>query len=67
MIETITRVSNNTASLELVNKAIILGQELLQKPIELLDGVTETLESLKGKIQTGCFATKAICWIRSVN
>ena len=49
MIETITRVSNNTASLELVNKAIILGQELLQKPIELLDGVTETLESLKGK------------------
>ncbi len=49
MIETITRVSNNTASLELVNKAIHLGQELLQKPIELLDGVTETLESLKGK------------------
>ena len=49
MIETITRISNNTASLELVNKAIILGQELLQKPIELLDGVTETLESLKGK------------------
>ncbi len=49
MIETIGRVSNNTASLELVNKAIQLGQDLLQKPIELLDGVTETLESLKGK------------------
>lgn len=49
MIETIGRVSNNTASLQLVNKAIELGQELLQKPIELLDGVTETLESLKGK------------------
>ncbi|UKB85900.1 HAD family hydrolase [Chryseobacterium sp. MEBOG06] len=49
MIETIGRVSNNTASLELVNKAIRLGQDLLQKPIELLDGVTETLESLKGK------------------
>lgn len=49
MIETISRVTNNTASLQLVNKAIELGQELLQKPIELLDGVTETLESLKGK------------------
>jgi putative hydrolase of the HAD superfamily len=49
MIETISRVSNNTASLELVNQSIQLGQNLLQKPIELLDGVTETLESLKGK------------------
>lgn len=49
MIETIGRVSNNTASLELINKAIQLGQDLLQKPIELLDGVTETLDSLKGK------------------
>ncbi|MET3036734.1 HAD family hydrolase [Chryseobacterium sp. NRRL B-14859] len=49
MVETIGRVSDNTASIELVNKAIQLGQELLQKPIELLDGVTETLESLKGK------------------
>jgi len=49
MIETISRVSNNTASLELVNKTIQLGQELLQKPIELLAGVMETLESLKGK------------------
>lgn len=49
MIETISRVSNNTASLQLVNKAIELGQKLLQKPIELLDGVTDTLDSLKGK------------------
>lgn len=49
MIETISRVSNGKASLELVNKTIELGHELLQKPIELLDGVTHTLESLKGK------------------
>ncbi|WP_284464053.1 HAD family hydrolase [Chryseobacterium sp.] len=49
MIETISRVTHNTASLQLVNKAIELGQELLQKPIELLDGVTDTLDSLKGK------------------
>ncbi|PWN72395.1 HAD family hydrolase [Chryseobacterium phosphatilyticum] len=49
MVETINRVSNGTASLQVVSKAIELGQELLQKPIELLDGVTETLESLKGR------------------
>lgn len=49
MIETISRISNGKASLELVNKAIELGHDLLQKPIELLDGVTQTLESLKGK------------------
>ncbi|MCW3162224.1 HAD family hydrolase [Chryseobacterium oryctis] len=49
MIETISKVSENTASLELINKTIELGKELLQKPIVLLDGVTETLEQLKGK------------------
>jgi putative hydrolase of the HAD superfamily len=49
MIETLSRISNGTASIQLVNKIIAIGQELLQKPIELLDGVSETLESLKGK------------------
>ncbi|GAA5088632.1 HAD family hydrolase [Chryseobacterium ginsengisoli] len=49
MIETVCKVSNNTASLELINKTIEIGHELLQKPIELLDGVQETLENLKGK------------------
>ncbi|WP_153391870.1 HAD family hydrolase [Chryseobacterium vaccae] len=49
MIETISRVSGGTANFQLVNRAIEIGQELLQKPIELLEGVTETLESLKGK------------------
>lgn len=49
MIETITEVSGGTASLHLINEVIKLGQELLQKPIELLTGVTATLESLKGK------------------
>ncbi|WP_345988817.1 HAD family hydrolase [Chryseobacterium sp. Chry.R1] len=49
MVETICRVSSGTASLQLVNKAIELGHNLLQQPIELLEGVTETLEQLKGK------------------
>jgi len=48
MIETVNKVSNGTASLALINKTIEIGHELLQKPVELLDGVTETLEHLKG-------------------
>jgi len=49
MIETILRVTNNTASPELLHKAIQCGQELLQKPIVLLEGVETVLEALKGK------------------
>ena len=49
MIETIGRISGNTAPISLVNKTIELGQELLQKPIQLLEGVQHTLESLNGK------------------
>lgn len=49
MVETVCRVSNNTASLELINKTIEIGHDLLQKPIELLEGVEEILENLKGK------------------
>ncbi|GAA0558531.1 HAD family hydrolase [Chitinophaga japonensis] len=49
MIETILRVTNNTAPPELLHKAIQCGQELLQKPIVLLDGVETVLEALKGK------------------
>lgn len=49
MIETTHRISNGTAPLQLVNKIIALGHELLQKPVELLEGFTETLASLKGK------------------
>jgi putative hydrolase of the HAD superfamily len=49
MIETITRITNGTASLQLINDTLELGHELLQKPIELLPGVEETLESLQGK------------------
>lgn len=49
MIETVCRISNRTASMELISKTIEIGHELLMKPVELLDGITETLESLKGK------------------
>lgn len=49
MIETALRITNNTLSLEVIEKAIGYGKELLQKDIELLDGVEETLKLLKGK------------------
>lgn len=49
MVETASRISNRTVSLELIDKVIEIGHELLQKPIELLSGVQETLEQLKGR------------------
>lgn len=49
MIETILEVTNKTAPPELLYKAIQYGQEMMQKPIELLDGVESTLQQLKGK------------------
>jgi putative hydrolase of the HAD superfamily len=49
MIEAAMKISNNTLSVEVIAKIIDLGKELLQKPIELLDGVEETLKSLQGK------------------
>lgn len=49
MIETIMQVSEGTADIKVVNEVIRLGQEMLEKPIELLDGVEDVLRALKGK------------------
>jgi len=49
MIEAAMNISNNTISIEIIQKIIEYGKELLQKPIELLDGVEETLAQLHGK------------------
>jgi putative hydrolase of the HAD superfamily len=49
MMETVLEVTNKTASPDLLYKAIQYGQEMLQKPIELLDGVESTLQQAKGK------------------
>lgn len=51
MIETALRVSNHTIPPSVIEKAIQYGKELLDKPIELLDGVKETLETLKDKFR----------------
>ena len=49
MIEAAMKISNNTISIEIIEKIIDYGKDLLQKPIELLDGVEETLAQLHGK------------------
>ena len=49
MIEAAMNISNNTISIEIIEKILEYGKELLQKPIELLDGVEETLSQLQGK------------------
>jgi putative hydrolase of the HAD superfamily len=48
MIEAAMKISDNTLSVEAIEKIIVYGKELLQRPIELLDGVEETLKSLHG-------------------
>ncbi len=49
MIETALRVSNNTVGLSTIEKAIQYGKDQLEKPIELLDGIEEVLQTLKNK------------------
>ncbi|OUD37166.1 HAD family hydrolase [Flavobacterium sp. FPG59] len=49
MIEAAMNISNNTIPIEIIEKIIQYGKELLEKPIVLLDGVQETLQALHGK------------------
>ncbi|MCF6129670.1 HAD family hydrolase [Flavobacterium sp. AS60] len=49
MIEAAMKISDNTLSVEVIGEIIELGKALLQRPIELLDGVEETLKALQGK------------------
>ncbi len=49
MIETALRVSDHTLSVQGIDQLIELGKSLLQKPVELLEGVEEVLQALKGK------------------
>lgn len=49
MIEAAIKVSNGTISVDFIKKITEYGKELIEKPIELLDGVEETLQALHGK------------------
>ncbi len=49
MLETALRISDNTLNVSILEKIIQNGKEMLKKPIELLDGVEETLQALSKK------------------
>lgn len=49
MVETALRVSNNTVPVCIIEQTIQYGKELLEKPIELLEGIEEVLLALKTK------------------
>ena len=49
MIETASRISDETISVKVIGQIIGFGKELLGKPVILIDGVEETLQTLKGK------------------
>lgn len=46
MIETAIKISHGTLSTKHIERILDLGKELLQKPVELIDGVEETLQAL---------------------
>lgn len=49
MIEAALKVSDKTISIEVVDRILQLGKNMLDEPIELLDGVEEVLKTLKGQ------------------
>lgn len=49
MIETAIRISDSTIRVNVIERIIELGKEMLDKPIEKLEGVESVLENLKGK------------------
>lgn len=48
MIETALRITDHKMPISLIDKIIRIGQEMLEKPVELLPGVEEVLKELNG-------------------
>jgi putative hydrolase of the HAD superfamily len=49
MVETALRISNKTLNVDIIEKTLAFGKDLLEKPIEMLDSVEEVLNSLSKK------------------
>jgi len=49
MIETALRITDGQINTQAIEKILALGKELLNEPIELLEGVEQVLQSLQGK------------------
>ena len=58
LIETALRITNYELEPSIITKTIELGKQLLNKPVELLDDVEETLACLSSKNYTLIIATK---------
>lgn len=58
MIETALFITNNKANISIINDIIDIGKRMIDKPVELLDGVKATLEVLSDKGYTLIVATK---------
>lgn len=49
MIESALELSNNNVPQEIINEILGIGKEMIARPVELLDGVEETLQRLEKK------------------
>lgn len=49
MVETAIRITDHTIKPEVLEKMITIGKELLEKPVELMNGVEDVLKALKPK------------------
>lgn len=49
LIEAAMRISDDKVSLSVINALIDMGKEMLEAPVEVLDGIGDTLEGLVGK------------------
>ena len=50
MVECALKISNYTISQHEIEDILTIGKEMIEKPIELLDGVEEVLQKLKKKL-----------------
>ena len=48
MIESALDLSNNAVSQQTISKILNLGKQMIERPVELLDGVEEVLQTLSG-------------------
>ncbi|RYD80959.1 MAG: HAD family hydrolase [Sphingobacteriales bacterium] len=49
MVETVLKVTEGKINPEVITRVIELGQQMLNKPVELLDGVEDVLKALSGQ------------------
>lgn len=49
MIEAAMKISNKTITLTAIEQLMNIGQEMLEAPVELIDGIEDVLKSLQGK------------------